>query len=176
MFVPSDRFWELIDSARLDRNPRGASADADRLKELLSALPTPEVVTFAGEFRRALVQLNHWDVWAVGFILAGGMSDDHFHYFRSWIIGKGKTVYEAALRNPDSISQYVTEDDIEESELDNELLEYAASDVFEEREVPDPADESDLFPDDEPAGEGFNEDDVESRFPLTAARVSDDSS
>jgi hypothetical protein len=31
--------------------------------------------------------------------IAGGMSDDSFHYFRSWIVGKN--AFEVAMTDPD---------------------------------------------------------------------------
>jgi hypothetical protein len=93
--------------------------------------------------------------------MAGGMGDDSFHYFRSWIIGKGKSAYETALSSPDDLGPFASEDD----EFENELLEYAVLDVLEERELDDPAEEFEGSPDDAPQGEAWDEDDVYDLYP-----------
>jgi hypothetical protein len=40
----------------------------------------------------------------------GGCSDDGFDYFRGWLISQGRTVFEAALENPDSLADVVPDD------------------------------------------------------------------
>jgi Protein of unknown function (DUF4240) len=49
------------------------------------------------------------DLWGAAFILNGGCSDDGFNDFRGWLIAQGRTVYEAALENPDSLADIVPE-------------------------------------------------------------------
>jgi len=49
------------------------------------------------------------ELWDVAFILASGWgcSDDGFEYFRAWLIGQGKDVYEKALSDPESLVDVV---------------------------------------------------------------------
>lgn len=130
-------------------------------------LSDEEIEAFAKEFNRGLIILNTWELWGAGYVIAGGMGDDSFHYFRSWIIGKGEEAFRVAQESPDDLGQFVSDED----ECDNELLEYVAIELLEERGKPDPRDdESDAFPDDEPRGKAWDEDEVDSLYPKLAKK------
>jgi hypothetical protein len=93
------------------------------------------------------------------------MGDDSFHYFRSWIVGKGKNAFEVAMTDPDELGPLV-----DTNEVDNELLEYVAVNILGQRSVEeDPRDRSDRRADGEPTGEPFEEDTVAAAFPKLAA-------
>jgi hypothetical protein len=47
------------------------------------------------------------DLWGAAYLINGGASDDGFYYFRCWLIGMGRDVYEAAVANPDSLADAV---------------------------------------------------------------------
>jgi len=102
-----------------------------------------------------------------GFVISGGCSDDGFEYFRCWLIAQGKAVFEAALKDPDSLSELDIEDDPEEEELL-----YLAPEIYEEKTgeempstgSPDPS---------EPTGDAWDEDSVEELFPKLAAKYGD---
>ena len=116
-------------------------------------------------FYEKLCELNQWRLWAAGYVIAAGMSDDSFHYFRSWIIGKGRDTFEVAMKNPDELGPFV-----DNNEVDNELLEYVAVNTLEQRGVEeDPRDRSDRRADDQPTGEPFAEDTAAAAFPKLAA-------
>ncbi|SFR71265.1 Protein of unknown function [Agromyces sp. CF514] len=157
-------FYALIDAARDGTAPESPSADPDSLFELLSERTDGEVEAFAREFRRQLVRLNRWSVWDAGYAASGGLSDDGFHYFRSWLIGKGAAVVELALADPDRLVPYLDTD-----ELENELIEYVPLDVLDERGVEvDPVADVEQT-DGEPAGEQFDEETSEERHPKLTA-------
>ena len=156
--------WKIIDLARVDNKPITPSASPEALKRVLDGLPTADVQDFLHEFDRKHIELNRWDLWDAGYVIHGGMSDDGFHYFRSWIIGKGRDCFEVALRNPEGLVPF-----LDNLEVDNELLEYVALEVLESRGIdPDPRDGIDGVADGEPLGERFDEDTVESRYPALA--------
>lgn len=158
----NDHFWKVIDEARALHGNPDASLDADVLKKVLSKLSDDEVIGFMKEFYQALINLNNWPLWGAGFVVAGGMSDDGFHYFRSWIIGRGKDAYEMAMTNPDGLGPFLGDDD----ELDNELLEYVALDVLESRgNETDPREDFEESADDAPTGEAWDEDSVFELYP-----------
>src|SRR5690242_11664201 len=123
--IADDRFWAIIDEAR---NGASASASPAALKSVLSRLSDSEVSAFGHMFYEKLCELNSWRLWAAGYIIAGGMGDDSFHYFRSWIIGKGRELFALALKDPDAIGPF-----IDTRGVDNELLEYVAVEIMEER-------------------------------------------
>ncbi len=157
-------FWSVIDQARGKDTPKTPSAKPKALEKVLQSRPTDEVQEFMREFTRKLIELNRYDLWGAGYVIADGMGDDSFHYFRSWIIGKGMACYEAALKDPAALLPF-----IDDPEVDNELLEYVAIEVLESRGVAeDPRDDISASPDDEPTGEPFDEDAIFDRYPSLA--------
>ena len=161
--MTEEQFWSLIDQAR-DGSP--ASASPDRMTEILAPLTDDEVSDFGLVFYGKLCDLNSWRLWGAGYVIAGGMSDDSFHYFRSWIVGKGREVFDLARNDPDALGPFV-----DDPEVENELLEYVAVEVLRDRGVDlDPRTRSDRSPDFNPTGEPFEEDTVAADFPELAAQ------
>lgn len=164
------RFWEIIDKSRAGSGPLDPSAEPERLAEVLNELDNAELTDFGATYYRKLCDLNAWPLWGAGYVLGGGMSDDGFHYFRSWIIGKGEAAFNQALTDPDGISSFVEDD----CELDNELLEYVATEIAEGRGLQDPRDETgDANADDDPSGAAWEEDSVHLQFPKCVAVASE---
>jgi hypothetical protein len=160
--ITDERFWSVIDQARAGGS---ASASPERLSEILNRLSDDEILHFGHMFCEKICDLNKWRLWAAGYVIAGGMSDDSFHYFRSWIVGKGKNAFEMAMTDPDELGPLV-----DNNEVDNELLEYVAVNILGQRGVEeDPRDRSDRRADGEPTGEPFEEDTVAAAFPKLAA-------
>ncbi|RYG38571.1 DUF4240 domain-containing protein [bacterium] len=160
-------FWDVIAKARTSNDPTAPSASPEALGAVLCQLPSGDVLFFAQEYRRKLVELNRWPLWGAGYVIAGGMSDDGFHYFRSWILGKGPEVFGISLTDPDALGPYV-----DDPEVENETLEYVATKELEKRDVALPELDS-ASPDDEPQGEPFDEDSVYEDFPRLAAQFSE---
>ena len=92
-------------------------------------------------------------------MINGGCSDDGFAYFRSWLISRGRVVYEAAVRDPDSLAAIV---DPGRDDYEFEDLWGVAQRIYEERtgEEPPGADDPGR---DEPAGRRWDFDDDEQR-------------
>lgn len=162
-------FWEIIEAARRPTGlgPRDPSADPDSLKRVLVPMADDEIEGFMVEFLHRQRELYRWNIWGAGYVIAGGMSDDSFHYFLSWIIGKGRACYDAALRDPGSLGDYV----VDGADVDNELLEYVAIEILDKRGKPDPRDSVGFYIDmEDPAGVSFDEDTVAESFPALAKR------
>jgi hypothetical protein len=158
-------FWALIDEARGSTERGAPSVEPERLRAVLTRLANDEVVAFGVEYCSQLARLQRWEIWDAGFVAADGMSDDGFHYFRSWLIGKGRDAVEQALRDPEGLVPY-----LDDSDLDNELLEYVAIDILEEREAGvDPRLISEWIPDGNPEGVAVSEADLSARYPAIAA-------
>lgn len=155
-------FWAIIDRARgaeLGKaSPEKPSANEDRLLALLQKEPDEVVKGFSAEYARQMARLNRWSIWGAGYVITGGISDDGFHYFRSWLIGKGKAAVEQALADPDGLGPFV-----DDEEVDNEGLEYAAHGILEERGL-----EDDSVIEDSPEGEMFDEETVAAAYPRLA--------
>lgn len=165
--MDAERFYEIIDRARGEgAGPKTPSADEDRLREVLNGESNEAVAAFALRYDGELMRLNRWSVWGAGYVIYGGMSDDSFHYFRSWLVGKGREAVETAMTDPDGLGAYVEDPE----EVDNEGLEYVAIELLQGRGVEeDPRDAYDENADDDPEGEPFDEETVAGIYPRLAA-------
>lgn len=164
-----ERFYDLIDAARSDEDAT-VSADPERLAVVVAGLDDDDLSAFVVAFDDELIRLNRWDLWGAGYVAEGGMSDDGFHYFRAWLIGRGQAVVDAVLEDPDSLADFFGD---EEDQRENEELEYVGLSHLEDRGLPDPRDVPgrERGADDTPAGTPFDEDSVHEAYPRIAAAV-----
>jgi len=85
-------FWELIEESRIRSN--SDSEFLDILKDKLEAMSAPEIKKFQKILLEQTNELEHWDVWALAYIVRDGCGDDEFDYFKAWVISKGKDAFE----------------------------------------------------------------------------------
>ena len=170
----ADRFWEIIERTR--------SQDDDQERQMaalaaeLSRLPPAEIEAFGAVFDRLLIESYSWDLWGAAHVIMGGASDDGFEYFRTWLISRGRGVFEAARTNPDELAELIPAGFDEVPEF--ELLHYVAAEVWAEKTGDDPTNmPTAAHPTyaDEPAGEPFDEasGDLAKRYPRLWARFSE---
>ncbi|HEY5837214.1 DUF4240 domain-containing protein [Streptomyces sp.] len=163
-------FWEIVDGTR-----EAAGGDpedhADLLIERLTQLDPDSVVDFARHFETRFVRAFRWDLWGAADIMLGGADDESFDYFRCWLIGQGRHVFEGALHAPDDLAALAAGFD-PETDGDAEDLGYAADEAYErltgvrlpDLELPQP---------EAPEGEPLDLDDEQAmaaRFPHLWAR------
>ena len=123
-------FWEIIDSTR--EAAEGDPEDhADLLVERLLQLDPESVLDFARHFEARFNRAYRWDVWGAAAVLLGGASDDAFDFFRCWLIGQGREIFEAAVHDPDSLAEFLDDFD-DEIDGDAEDLGYAADEAYEQ--------------------------------------------
>jgi hypothetical protein len=108
-------FWEILDMLEGYRDD-GARYEA--LVDKLSRLPAEEIVDFARLYDELAAAAHRTDLWGAASLINGGASDDGFHYFCVWLVGQGRQVYEAAVRDPDTLADVVDPDDVAEGDLD----------------------------------------------------------
>src|SRR5262245_17885331 len=105
-----DTFWELIEKSRPAAS--GAKDHADSLIELLVELKVKDIIAFERHLFACKSALYRHDLWLACYLLCGGYaSDDGFKDFRSYLISQGRTVFESALRDPDSLADLVPQDE-----------------------------------------------------------------
>jgi hypothetical protein len=159
------RFWKIIDASR--KKAKGdLDAQVEALREQLQELSPEELVDLQGVFDEYHRRAYSWDLWGAAYIIGGGCSDDGFIDFRAWLISRGEKAYEAALKDPETLTKVVKEED---EDCQYEGFQYVAMQVWEEktgkgmREFPY---KKVKFPT-EPTGESWSEegDDLERRFP-----------
>jgi hypothetical protein len=123
-------FWELVDASRAaaEGDP---DEQADQLVERLVRLDPDAVLDFARHFESRYNRAYRWDLWGAAWVLLDGASDDAFDFFRCWLIGQGREVYEGALHDPDTLADLLADFD-EEVDGDGEELGYAADEAYEQ--------------------------------------------
>lgn len=102
-------FWKQFELARQQ------AGDSEKYREegphilqsLLEDLSPTEIVGFQRIFDRKFEDAYRCNLWEAADIICGSCSDDGFAYFRADLIARGKDVYEAALRDPDSLVEVV---------------------------------------------------------------------
>jgi hypothetical protein len=163
-------FWKLIEETRA-----ASQGDCEQLVELLQrrlqALPAEQIVRFKVILDELMAESYTWELWAAGYLINGGCSDDGFDYFRAWLIAQGEAIFTSALKDPETLADYP--DEFPE-EVDCESLMYAPVYAYKEKTG------RDLFADmprrswpREPTGKRWEEEEVESVLPRLAARVQD---
>lgn len=124
------QFWEIVDSTR-----EAAGGDpedhADLLVERLAQLDPDAVTDFARHFENRLGRAYRWDLWGAADIMLGGADEESFDYFRCWLIGQGRHVFEGALHSPDDLASLLPDFD-PETDGDAEDLGYAADEAYEQ--------------------------------------------
>jgi hypothetical protein len=123
-------FWELVDASRAAAED-DPDEQADQLVERLVRLDPDAVLDFARHFESRYNRAYRWDLWGAAWVLLDGASDDAFDFFRCWLIGQGREVYEGALHDPDTLADLLVDFD-EEVDGDGEELGYAADEAYEQ--------------------------------------------
>ncbi|MCL2554218.1 MAG: DUF4240 domain-containing protein [Actinomycetia bacterium] len=123
-------FWEIVDSAReaADGDP---DEQADLVVERLAQLDPEAVLDFARHFETRFARAFRWDLWGAADIMLGGADEESFDFFRCWLIGQGRHVFEGALAGPDDLAFLAPEFD-PETDGDAEDLGYAADEAYEQ--------------------------------------------
>jgi Protein of unknown function (DUF4240) len=105
--METEPLWTLIADCRR-QGLTGGTRDA-WLRAALLRLPLDGIVGFQAGLEQHLAESRTWSLWAAADRVFGGWcSDDTFCWFQHWLIGLGRPVFEAAVRDPDSLA-YVPE-------------------------------------------------------------------
>ncbi len=151
--MTENTFWGLLEKAR---NCGATSACPCCLTRCLRQLSDQDVSDFGLMLYEKICELNTWQLWGAGQVIAGEMSGDSFHYFRAWIVGVGEQAFETAGKDPDSLGQFLDRNK-DPIDVDNESLEYVAVQLLQERGFnADPRERCSSGADDKPRGIPFN--------------------
>jgi uncharacterized protein DUF4240 len=157
-------FWELIDQARAAG--KSCAEGARALERILGELSLTEIEAFAREQEDLMRTSYRWDLWGAAFVINGGCSDDGFDYFRGWLMLQGRDVWEAALREPESLAGVSFEGN---AACEDAL--YSAGKAYESvagRGLPPPRDRRP----DAPSGTAWQETDLAALYPRLWERFS----
>ncbi|WP_435177273.1 DUF4240 domain-containing protein [Actinacidiphila sp. bgisy145] len=123
-------FWEIVDRAR-EAAEDDPEEQADLVVERLAGLDPDAVLDFARHFETRFNRALSWELWGAADVMLGGVDEDAFDFFRCWLIGQGRHVFEGALHAPDDLAFLVPEFD-PEADGDAEDLGYAADEAYEQ--------------------------------------------
>jgi hypothetical protein len=157
-FMNSYAFWSLIGRACQSDAESSEQLEA-ALAALLQPLSVADLTAFAFHFDDVMDRAYRWDLWGAAYLIGGGCSDDAFSDFRGSLIARGRTAYEQAVTDPDSLADA----ELDEDAWFHEGFGYLASAEFERRKLKAPP-RAKPHPV-EPEGQECSEDDLQSRFP-----------
>jgi len=158
-------FWSLFATAQRHAGDAGTYENdgPEILQGLLEQLPPNEIESFDAIFNRKYFAAYRWDLWGAAYVIGGGCSDDGFMDFRSELISRGQEIYNAALRDPESLV------DVEPSVQGLEGWQYVAGRAYRTktgRNLPDNGERQA----EEPVGRQWEEEELTSLFPRLSAK------
>jgi hypothetical protein len=160
-------FWTIVDGTRASTAGR-IEDQPNALAAVLSARPTEDVLGFLDAYRAVQLQGTTNDLAHAAALLLGGVGDDSFDDFLSWLICHGEQTYLRVLAEPDTVID-LAYDEHEADFGSAELFSYVADEVYVEQtglEAPD--DETEV-----PDNEGLYSDDrLRELFPRLWAHAS----
>jgi hypothetical protein len=157
--METEKFWKIIETSKSKSLGDYEKQQSELKKELLKLTAT-DILEFDNKFRTLRGEIYNWDFWASAYIINGGCSDDCFSDFRGWLIGQGKSIFENAIQNIETLSELN-----ETNDGDWEGLSYIPTEVYEKKTGNDmPQGIQENF---EITGEEWEEDenDLKKRFP-----------
>ncbi len=157
--METETFWKIIEATKSKSLGDYEKQQSELEKELLK-LTAKEVLEFDNKFRTLRGKIYTWDFWAAAYIINGGCSDDCFSDFRGWLIGQGKSIFNNAIQNIETLSELK-----ETNDGDWEGLSYIPTNIYEKKTGHDmPQGIQENF---EITGEEWEEDenDLKNRFP-----------
>lgn len=161
--MEEQRFWELVEKT--------SGGGTSSLSGELGQLDDADLRGFADTLQAVQQRAYRWDLWAAGYLALGGLGDDSFQDFRTWLIRQGRSVFERVLADPDSLVELSWDED-EEDFAEAERWAYEVVEEWDRRHS-EPLELSGAIDDGEPVGEPFPEDDPAwnaEHFPRLAAR------
>ena len=165
--VNEDEFWAIVASSRADAGGEIAG-QPEALRDLLVQRPVPDVVAFGRLLTQVTGRACTNDMAHAAGLLLGGVADDSFMDFRTWLACHGREIFEAALADPDSIVELPYDDD-EDDFGSAEEFSYVADEVFEERTGEEPPDDDEEEP--EVEADLYDQATLRARFPRLWARA-----
>ena len=166
-----DTFWEIVDEARADAY-QDDEAFLRNVERTLMALPPNAIEGFRDRLDEMIQEAFRWDLWAAAYIINGGASEDGFEYFRGWLISRGRSIYEAALRDPETLTELVPSNPETLAEFEEILflpIYVLEQKTGKEVPLPDPLENRENIV--APKGEPWSEADVDALLPKLSRRA-----
>jgi hypothetical protein len=160
-------FWEIVASTRRAAGD-AIAGQPSALRELLEQRSAEDVLAFDRALRRVSARADTDDMGHAAGLFLGGVGDDSFEDFRTWLICHGRETFDRALADPDTLVDLSYDDEMNDFGV-AEHVAYVASEVYAARvgtEAPDDFEWSDR---DDP--DLYEQDTLRARFPRLWARA-----
>jgi hypothetical protein len=168
-----------VEQSRSDLRPDPPDGNMDRqaknLARLLFELEPDEVRESDDRMNSLQIEAYTWDLWGAATLLAEGFcSDDFFSDFRSWLISMGRSTFEAAIADPQSLAVSAFAPGVED--IFFEEFQYVPGQVFEEMTGQEITEYTRSYPA-HPSGAkwGNRPEDLKARYPVLWEAVNRDS-
>jgi hypothetical protein len=155
--------WAVIERVHsVAKGNLEASIEAFRTE--LEALDDERLLAVEAAFAAAMTRAYDYRLWGAAYVIHGGCGDDAFWDFRAGLVALGREVFEAALRDPDSLAEIK---DIEDRTL-FEGFQYVPHKIVEKRGL---STVGGGHTSEKPTGpEGETDEDHKRRFPRLCSR------
>ena len=112
-----EKFWEIIKGGEIEIIRSG-----------LSCLNEGEILAFHHLLTKMISKACNFPLLAANFTIESYVSDDGFREFRAWLISQGEDRFYRAIKDPESITEWLDKDEIDE--IDGEPMLWVAEEVY----------------------------------------------
>jgi hypothetical protein len=98
--MDENRFWEIIEQSRREKNSIDVNEQGDSLLSILQSLPEKSIVQFHARMLVLREQLKTPFMRDIAFMMKYGDNDTAFEGFVNWVIVLEKAHYYKALNSP----------------------------------------------------------------------------
>ena len=125
-----DEFWKLIEKTR-DESDGDLEKQMTLLTDTLVNMPTAAILDYQRIHDELHGRAYRHELWNAAYLIGEGCGDDGFMDFRAWLIAQGQSVYENALRDPDTLAEVVSDKERYDTQFEGFL--YVAADAYEQK-------------------------------------------
>lgn len=114
--MTEDRFWKMIEDAH-------DSGDAIAyLSATLMASSRHEIISFNDILSQKIADAATFPILAGNFVIMSYVSDDTFRDFRAWLVYQGRGRYAAAIKDPETIADWLEYDEVDDIDGESMLM------------------------------------------------------
>lgn len=117
------RFWEIVLDAH-EQSGGDMEEKCELIKSTVSKLAKDDARAFSNLFDSIMDRAYSWPLWGAAYVINGGCGDDAFSDFRASLISRGRSAFESALADPESLAT----EDFDEDAWFYEGFQYAVTD------------------------------------------------
>lgn len=106
-----DTWWDVVERARTAVGERAGDRNLpddplpQALTAVLATLSPEELVDWEITHRTVTDAAYRWPLWNAAYLIEGGCGDDGFLDFRDGLVLQGRTVFDRAVADPDSLAE-----------------------------------------------------------------------